>query len=152
MNLTRKEFIKNLVATAVSASAANSIAGLIPQEDRYEFVYIDSYYGYRLDIGTFALSEPKTVWSDQMSREDVVRRIAMELIKGGQKESEYADRSMIHSHNVLVYKNGELVKNFNIGSNGLVYMFIGRQRDGEFEFRFRKEVFDMKNRLEKEIA
>lgn len=150
MSTTRKEFIKGFVATVATASAMGLASGAIRRNDKYEFAYIDCYYEYRDDVGTVAVGKPG--WSDLMSREDSVRHIAIELIKDRKREREYLDRSMIHSHNVLVYKNGELIKNFNIGSNGLVYMFIGRQRDGEFEFRFRKEVFDMKNRLEKEIA
>ena len=136
MNLTRKEFIKGIIASTAVASAVNATAKGGIDKRRYRFIY----NGYEViggeSIGLIDISR-------LMGYDDMVRHVAMELyrLKGPLNvANEQHLLGNYYAHDVLVYVDGKPLEIYSIGCDDAVYEYSND--DSELLYQIKHDVGD----------
>ena len=136
MNLTRKEFIKRIIASTIAVSAVGATAKGGIDKSRYRFIY----NGYEVKggerVGHIDISRP-------MGYDDMVRHVAMELyrLKGHLNVSnEQHLLGNYYAHDVLVYVDGKPLEIYSIGCDDAVYEYSND--DSELLYQIKHDVGD----------
>lgn len=134
MNLTRKEFIKGIIASTVVASAVGATAKGGIDKSRYRFVY----NGYEVKdgnlIGFVDISVP-------MGYDEMIRHVAMELhrFSGPAFVNLYrGDYRNHYAHDVIVYDNDKPLGIYSIGCGDSVYEY--GNDDSELLYQIKHDV------------
>lgn len=136
MNLTRKEFIKGIIASTIAVSAVGATAKGGIDKSRYRFIY----NGYEVkdgnQIGFVDISVP-------MGYDEMIRHIAMELhrFSGPAFVNLYrGDYRNHYAHDVLVYVDGKPLEIYSIGCDDAVYEYSND--DSELLYQIKHDVGD----------
>ena len=134
MNLTRKEFIKGIIASTVVASAVGATAKGGIDKSRYRFIY----NGYEVKggerVGHIDISRP-------MGYDDMVHHVAMEMYRLGGPMHVANENHLLgnyYAHDVLVYVDGKPIEIYSVGCGDAVYGYSND--DSELLFQIKYDV------------
>lgn len=136
MSITRKEFIKGIIASTVVASAAGATAKVGIDKNRYRFIY----NGYEViggeSIGLIDISR-------LMEYDDMVRHVAMELYRIKRPLNVANEQHLLgnyYAHDVIVYVDGKPLEIYSIGCDDAVYEYSND--DSELLYQIKHDVGD----------